>query len=149
MIDVKTVEDLSQAEALELIASGLLGWKKVGDGWMPPEAGFRPRWDPFESKDDAWVIIAALNARGWLTIIKCMPEGFQFILGNCAAGDPKLDKRCVCELYLMGGDSSAPYNRVVRRPEATWADTVERAILNAGLLVIAIEEEAAPLEGAV
>ena len=142
MVDVKTVEDLAPDEVLELIGSKLLGWRRSGDGWMVPDAGSRAPWNPFESKDDAWMIVAALNARGWLVIVKCMPEGSQFILGNCAVSDPKLARRAVCELYWMGETNSVSPAMILRRPEATWDDTVERAILNTGLLVLAIEEEA-------
>lgn len=139
-MDIKTVDGVAEEIVLELVTDKLLGWKSEDDGWVLPEVGFRCLWNPYASKDDAWVIIDALNGRGWLTCVKSMPEGHRFILGNCAVTDKKLDKRFVCELYWMGRAGEVSKKRLVRRPEATWADTVEKAILNAALLVIAIEE---------
>jgi hypothetical protein len=66
-----------------------------------------------------------------------------FVLGNDPTTDPKLDSRHVVELTWMPIRDERDLRRRFRKSEAVWPDTVEEAILNAGLLVIAIEEEEA------
>lgn len=143
MFDLKSTTTMPREEVVELIATKLLGWTRFEDGWAPAGGGAARPWDPFASKDDAWLVIDEIVKRRWLTVVKSMPEGFRFILGNDAAVDPKLDARHVVELNWMPFRSPADLRRRYRKPEAVWANTVEEAILNAGLLVIAIEEEEA------
>jgi len=143
MVIAQTVDNLPESDVLEIVAGKLLNWGSEDDGWRLPGNEFRCLWNPFLSKDDAWLIIQALNSRGWLVCVKSMPEGGTFILGNCAATDAKLSKRCVVELHWMGCAGRTAPPLMYRHPRAVWGDSVERAILNAALLVVALEEEEA------
>ena len=146
MVMAQTVDNLPEYDVLEIVAGKLLNWGSEDDGWRLPGNEFRCLWNPFLSKDDAWLVIEALNSRGWLVCVKSMPKGGIFILGNCAATDAKLAKRCVVDLHWMGCAGRTGPPLMYRHPRAVWGDSFERAILNAALLVIALEEEETPPE---
>lgn len=80
-----------------------LEWEKTRDGEVDNVGcvcHYTPRFstDPAAAKE----VTELLRRRGWLVVVKHMPDGFPFILGNDAVTDPKVRSTHFAEAQYVG-----------------------------------------------
>lgn len=81
----------------------------------------------------AWTVVRHLRDRGWLVVVKEMPERHAFVMGDDPAADPKVDARCLVELSWMPTETDEDLRRRLHLNPLGIAETAPHAVCLAAL----------------
>jgi hypothetical protein len=84
-----------------------------------------------ENISDAWKVVEELRARGWLAVVKDMPDGFPYLDDNDATRANKIFRRACADFQWMPRKDIEDTRKFIHTHVFTVADTVPRAICEA------------------